>query len=266
MHRNITICFFFLFQLPVFTISDSYRCCCQSLYWTRGCLTCPRPSPISTLLQGLPSSIAWLLTLDQLFIRPVPALRSPDRLSRYITNVGNTSDSAPLHQLITRIGANAVNSFQRKYTSALYDGAECFASEPFAGHGPMALPTTESFVDHYTRCRARYIEALHLLQLHLGQSSQSEQAVEQSGQWPRITALVVFRCLASNSPIVLPDNWKGVLYRSSYLCWRCSMFKDCFYFSLIVFMRSSGELQNEGCAEMHTDWLLIQVGSRVLNV
>ena len=218
--------------------------------------------------QSIPRCIPWLLTVDQLFARPAPPLvREHGRLPQYATDTGNTSlaDSAPLHQLIAKVGANAVNQFQRDYVSALRTSAESFGHEmSLTAHGETKLPTAETLLEHYARCRANYVEAFHHLQRHLGPRSYPEQAVEQSGQWPRITAHAMFRCIASNSQVALTDDWKKCLIRFTLLALELQRARRLL---LLHFENLHAELyrelQNEGCdgwdAEAHPDWLLIQV-------
>ena len=217
--------------------------------------------------RSIPSRIQWSLTIDQLFARPAPPLRVHDRLPRYPVDARNTalSDFTPLHQLITTVEANAVNPFQRQYVSALHTSAESFGSAmSLVAHTATKLPTTETLVEHYANCRTSYIEALRHLQRYLGPRSQSEQAVEQSGQWPRITAHALFRCLASNSPLVLPDDWKTCLIRFTLLALELQRARRLLLLHFDnLHEEFCEELQNEGCdgwnAEAHPDWLLIQV-------
>ena len=203
--------------------------------------------------QSIPSCTCWSLTVDQLFARPAPSLQAHSKMPLYTADDGNTSLSgpAPLHQLIATVEANAVNSFQRQYVSALRASAECFGSEI-------------TLVAHYARCRASYIESRDYVKQYLGPKSQSEQALAQSGQWPRITAHALFRSLASNSPIILSDDWKECLTRLTLLALelqRARRLLRLHFDNLHEELRR--ELQNEGCdgwdAETHPDWLLIQV-------
>ena len=217
--------------------------------------------------QSVPSSTSWSLTVDQLFARPAPSLKSHGRLPPYTADDTNTSlsGSVPLHQLITAVKANAVNRFQRQYVSALRASAERFGSEvSLVAHGATELPTVETLVAHYGRCRASYIEGVSHVKQHLGPRSQSEQALEQSGQWPRITAHALFQSLASNSPIILSDDWKECLIRLTLLALelqRARRLLRLHFDDLREELRR--ELENEGCdgwnAEVHPDWLLIQV-------
>ena len=234
---------------------------------------CSKASPIPTLRysfqpsQSIPSRTSWSLTVDQLFARPAPSLQTHGRLPSYIADDQNTSlsGSAPLHQLIDTAEAKAVNTFQRQYVSALRASAEYFRSEvSLVAHGATKLPTAETLVAHYTRCRASYIEGLDCVKQHLGPKSQSEQALEQSGQWPRITAHALFRSLASNSPITLSDDWKECLTHFTLLALelqRARRLLQLHFDDPREELRR--ELQNEGCdgwsAEAHPDWLLIQV-------
>ena len=217
--------------------------------------------------QNIPSRASWSLTADQLFARAAPSLPAHGRLLPYTADVGNTtlSGSAPLHQLIAAVEGNAVNEFQRQYASALRTSAECFGSEiSLVTDGETKLPTVEAFIAHYARCGAKYIEGLEYVKQHLAPKSQSEQALEQSGQWPRITAHALFRSLASNSPIILSDEWKECLTRLTLLALELQRARRL----VLLYLDNHheelhSELQNEGCdgwdAKAHPDWLLIQV-------
>ena len=219
--------------------------------------------------QSIPSCTPWSFTAHQLFARPAPSLRPHDRLPRDTTNAGNTSLSGPtsLHQLVTAAEVNAVDSFQRRYVSALRASVECFGSEiSLVAHGATKLPTTKTLAAHYVRCRASYIKAIHCLKQHLAPRTQSDQALEQSGQWPRITPHALFRSLASNSQIVLSDEWKMCLIRLTLLALELQRARRLLRLHLDDLREELRlELENEGCdgwnAEAHPDWLLIQVCS-----
>ena len=233
----------------------------------------PQAVPIPSLQysfqpsQSIPSRTSWSLTLDQLFARRAPSLPPHGRLASYTADDGNTlpSGSAPLHQLIAAVEGNAVKQFQRQYASALRTSAECFGSETsLVTHGATKLPTVETLVAHYARCGASYTEGQDCVKQHLAPRSQSEQALERSGQWPRITAHTLFRSLASNSPIILSDDWKECLTRLTLLALelqRARRILRLHFDNLHEELRR--ELQNEGCdgwtTKAHSDWLLIQV-------
>ena len=217
--------------------------------------------------QSVPSRTSWSLTLDQLLARAAPSLQAHDGLSPYVADDGNTSfsGSAPLHQLIATVEANAVNPFQRHYVSALRASAECFGSEiSVVADGAMELPTVETLVEHYVGCRASYIEGLDRVKRHLGPRSQSEQALEQSGQWPRTTAHALLRSLASNSPMMLSEDWTECLTQLDLLALMLQRARRLLLlYSDRLHEELRRELENEGCdgwnAEAHPDWLLIQV-------
>jgi hypothetical protein len=219
--------------------------------------------------QSTPSRTCWLLTVDQLFARPAPSLhwQADERLPLYTAEDGNTSlsDSAPLHQLIATVEANAVNPFQRHYVSALHTSAECFGNEiSLVAHEATKLPTVETLVQHYAQSRASYIKGRDHVKQYLGPKSQSEQALEQSDQWPCITAHALFRSLASNSPIVLSNEWKECLIRLTLLTLELQRARRLLRLHFDHLREElCRELQNEGCdgwnAKAHPDWLLIQV-------
>jgi hypothetical protein len=232
-------------------------------------LASPTPTPRYSFQasRSIPACSPWSLTVDQLFARPVPSLQAPGRLPPYAGDDGKTSlsGSAPLHQLIATVEADTVNTFQRQYVSALRTSAECFGSEiSLVAHGATKLPTVETLVAHYSRCRASYIQGLDYVKQSLGPRSQSEQALEQSGQWPRITAHSLFRSLACNSLIMLSEDWKGCLTRLSLLALELQRARRLLRLHFDNLREElHRELQNEGCdgwnAESHPDWLLIQV-------
>ena len=211
------------------------------------------------------SCIPWPFTMNRLFARPAPSLQIRCKLPGYSSiDVGNAllSGPAPLHQLITTAEANAVNPFQRRYVSALRTSAECFGNE--MSRGTTGLPTAETLLTHYNQRRARYIKGLSHLKQHLVPRSQSEQALEQSGQWPRVTPHALFRFLASNSPIVLSDEWKKCLIKLALLALDLQRARRLLRLHLDSLPEElHKELQNEGCdgwdPEAHPDWLLIQV-------
>ena len=216
--------------------------------------------------QSTPYCIPWKLTLDQLFGRPAPPLRTRDKLHRFTAKVGNTLplDSTALHQLITTVGTHAGNPFQSRYISALCTSAECFTSDMSRSSPAPELPAVETLLEYYAGCRASYVEALYLFRRNLGPSHQSEHAVAQSGQWPRITAHTLFRCLASNSSIALPNDWKRCLTVFALLALELQRARRLVLLHLDNHHEELWmELQNEGCdgwdAETHPDWLLIQV-------
>ncbi|KAF8551327.1 hypothetical protein OG21DRAFT_1524515 [Imleria badia] len=222
--------------------------------------------------QSIRSNLSWSPTVDELFTRTAPSLRPYKKSPRYTTEVENTSfsDSAPLNQLIAVAETDATNAFQRRYVSALRNSAKSLESEtPSVAYGATKRPTTERLLAHYAQCRTRYIESLKYIKLHLGPRNQSEQTLEQSGRWPRVTAHVLFRFLASNSRLVLPDDWKRCLVRLALLLLELQRARRLFRLHVHNLREEfSKESENEGCdrwaAEEHPDWLLIQLQGNFL--
>ena len=214
-----------------------------------------------------PSSVPWTLTVEWLFSRPEPWLPEHDTLLRYTAAIGNTSSpgTVQVQQLIATAEARAINSFQRRYLSALRASAESLESElSFVSHGVTELPDAETLMAHYSRCRTTYTESIHYLQRYLGPRGQSERALQQSGQWPRLTPFVLLRFLASNSPVTLSGNWKESLIRLALLLLQVQRARRLLRLHLDHHHEELWrELQSEGCngwkPEMHPDWLLIQV-------
>lgn len=89
-------------------------------------------------------------------------------------------------------------------------------------------------------------------------------ALDQAGQWPQITPNALLRCLASTSPIKLPEDWKKCLVSLALLLMALQRSRRLLRYSLDNLEEElSRELENEECdgwsAEEYPDWLLIQV-------
>ncbi|KAF8439863.1 hypothetical protein L210DRAFT_3540646 [Boletus edulis BED1] len=215
---------------------------------------------------------SWSPTVDQLLARPAPSLQSYRKSPRYSTGVRNTSSasSAPLNRLIGVVEATADNQFQRKYVSVLRNSADSFGQEkPSVIDEAVKRPATEKLMAHYIRCRVKYLTSLDCLRTHLGPISQTEQALEQAGQWPRVTAHVLLRFLASNSPVVLSDDWKRCLTRLAMLMLELQRARRLFRLHLDgLHEEFCRESENEGCnnfaVEEYPDWLLIQLQGNFL--
>ena len=217
--------------------------------------------------QSIPFRTSWSITLDLLFTRPAPRL--PEHVGLLLCTVADAntplSDPAPLDQLLATAEANAKDTFQGQYVSALRASAECFRRDSVSvAHGETNLPTAKMLFEHHTSCEDSYIEALHCVKQHLWPRTKSELALAQSGQWPRITAHALFGSLASNSLIVLPDDWKKCLIRFTLLALRLQRARRLLRLHLDNLREElRWELQNRGWdgwdADAYPDWLLIQV-------
>ncbi|KAG9310892.1 hypothetical protein JVU11DRAFT_8750 [Chiua virens] len=223
--------------------------------------------------ESLSPCVAWSVTADQLFARPAPSFKTQDqKLPRYTMKAANTSSSGStsLQQLLTAATADAVNPFHHEYFGALRRSAESFWDEKAKTvQGTTKQPTTERLVVHYNWCRAQYTKALDYLRQDLGPRSKSERALELSNQWPRVTAHALFRLLASNSPVVLSNDWKNSLIKLALLALELQRARRLLRLHLDGFQEEFfREAENEGCigwsAEEHPDWLLIQLQSNFL--
>ena len=236
--------------------------------------------------QTTPSRVSWAFTAEQLFSRPGLSLPEHETLRHFASDVGNTSFSgaARLRQLITTAEGNAVNSFQRQYISTLRVSAQFFERKmtlvsrvaaclppflslflsPLLSLVETGLPGAEVLMTHYYRYRVTYSASLYQLQQHLVPRNWSENALHQSGQWPRATPRVLLQFLASNSLITLSDSWKECLIRFASVILQVQRARRLLRLHLDNHHEElRRELQNEGCngwnAEMRPDWLLIQV-------
>ena len=232
-------------------------------------------SPIPTVQYFLDRSetnspyVPWTLRAEQLFSRQEACLPEHATLPGHAADVGNTSfpGAISVQRLITTAQARATNPFQHRYISALRASAESFESKTSTvSHEAMELPDTKTLMGHYARCRATYTESVHRLQQHLGPKNRSERALQQSGQWPRMTPFVLLRFLASNSPVTLLDGRNRCLIRLALLALQVQRARRLLQLHLDNHHEElRRELQNEGCngwsAEMHPDWLLVQVCS-----
>ncbi|KAN0092683.1 hypothetical protein V8E55_003467 [Tylopilus felleus] len=233
----------------------------------------PTPQYSFHTSQSVPSHTSWSTTLDQLFTRPAPSLQEHVklRLPPCTAADANTplSDSALLDQLLCTVEANAKDTFHRQYVSVLRASGEYFRRDSAcAAYGETKLPTADMLVEHYASCRDSYIEGLDCVKQHLWPRNESELALAHSGQWPRVTAPALFRFLASNSSIVLPDDWKKCLVRLTLLALELQRARILLRLLLDNREELRGELQNEGYdgwdAEMYPDWLLIQLQGNFL--
>jgi len=212
-------------------------------------------------------------TMAILFCRPPPTL--PGRVTLQIVAapiIPSASGSEQLHQLIDTVQRSSTNSFQIKYAEDLHQSAS--HNVLYHNKSPSVSPAlkhVDLFSANYVQCREGYIQCLDIIAHSLGPQTRGECAVNESGQWPRITPKALLGCIASTSPIKVPPLWRDCLIlfaklgleyqraRRMLLLAMCGQFEDL-----------SKELENTGCigweAESYPDWLLIQVDVRDLHV
>ena len=216
-----------------------------------------------------PLQIGHEETMSILFCRPPPTL--PSRVTLQIATapiIPSASGSEQLHQLIDTIQRSCANSFQVKYAEDLHqsESHNIFYHNKSPSISP-AFKHVDLFSAHYVQCREAYIQCLDIISHSLGPQTKGECAVDESGQWPRITPNALLSCITSTSQIKVPLPWRDCLIsfakfgleyqraRRMLLLAMCGQFEDL-----------SKEMENTGCdgweAESYPDWLLIQVDVR----
>ena len=203
------------------------------------------------------------IALDQLLCnRPAPELPARSTLLRDSHNT--SSDDIPiLDQLFSSLRVDS--SFQQGYLAHLDTSARSIHAVSRMTHKVASENCIEGLEKHYVQCRGNYLKSLDILKKSLGPTTDPhEQAVNQFGQWPPITADSLLRYLASTSPIDIPSRWKKCLISLALLLLELQRARRLLRFSLDGLEEDfSKELENEGCdgwdAEEYPDWLLIQV-------
>ncbi|KAF8546830.1 hypothetical protein OG21DRAFT_1450846 [Imleria badia] len=214
------------------------------------------------------SALAEPITLDQLLCnRPVPELPARSILPR---DSHNTSPGyiPALDQPLSSLRMDA--SFQREYLTHLDASTQQVRMESQMTHKVAGKNRIEELEKHYVHCRFNYMHAVDILKKSLGPTSDPrEQALDQYGQWPPITADVLLRYLASTSRVDIPPRWKKCLISLSLLLLELQRSRRLLRFALDGLEEEfSKELENEGCdgwnPEEYPDWLLIQVQGNFL--
>ena len=221
-----------------------------------------------------PPSVA----LDQLvFTRPPPLLQSRDQLPQFVAAQTPLSSSGfhSLQRLIETVQSNPKDQFQCQYASDLEASAQHFCdqvSRTPASQVVMEEPSDEAvevLTDYHMLCKESFADSLARTQEILGPSSESDRALERSGQWPHITTGALFRSIASVSLTKLTSTWKKCLIQLALLLLELQRARrllrlavDCQYEEFYK------ELNNGGCdgwdPEAEPDWVLIQVCSSLM--
>ena len=128
--------------------------------------------------------------------------------------------------------------------------------------------TSEEVVEilegYHLACRDIFVDNLTCVKDILGPSGESDQALERSGQWPRITTEALFRCVASTSLIKLTGPWKKCLVRLALFLLELQRTRRLLRLAVDSLHKEyHKELDNGGCdgwdPEAEPDWILIQV-------
>ncbi|KAF9221820.1 hypothetical protein BS17DRAFT_710204 [Gyrodon lividus] len=214
---------------------------------------------------------APVVTLPYLFKRPALRLQPIPRLPHGVAHSDELSlKSVRLRQLIDGLRGNAQSRFQEQYAEDLRLSEEAFRSQTSVVAIQESVQHTEEVLrQHYAQLRGRYFQDFEALKQSLNPKSTNEGAVSCSGQWPRITVKIMLQSLASTSRITPPDNWRESITSFALLTLEVQRCRRL----LVHAMKNeseelSKELTNEGCdgweAELHPDWLLIQLEGNFL--
>ena len=229
-------------------------------------LTLPRP--LSSPLYRSDERTPWQVTLAQLLwsrLSPDLPSRSTFKLLRD-SYTRSSVDIPKLNQLFSSLPMNKFDpSFQQEYITLLEHSAQDTRKDSRMAYRLMGKDQICMLEEHYVQCRLNYMAALDALKKRLSPTTDPrEQALEQFGQWPPITADVLLRCLASTSSTQVPSHWKTYLISLALLLVDLQRARRLLQFALDGLEEEfSKELENEGCdgwnAEEYPDWLLIQV-------
>ncbi|KAL4068914.1 hypothetical protein V8B97DRAFT_1918390 [Scleroderma yunnanense] len=202
-------------------------------------------------------------TMANLFSRPTPTLPLSGQIISAPIRLPTTSGSVEeLRQLIDTIRRKSTNPLHVKYADELDQSEILYRNE--SPSVPQAPEDLDIFKAHCDESRERYMQCVGILADSLGPRTKSECAVNESGQWPRITPKALLSCIASTSRISVPRLWRDCLIlfakfgleyqraRRMLLLATQSQFEDL-----------CKEMENTGCdgweAELYPDWLLIQL-------
>ncbi|KAF8554287.1 hypothetical protein OG21DRAFT_1522569 [Imleria badia] len=218
------------------------------------------------------------VTTDQLiFTRPPPSLPSREQLPHFVADemAASSSGFPELQRLIATIQGNPTDAFQHQYASDLEASAVHFFNEVSQAPASQVLmeePSKEAvelLVDYHSICKDSFTDSLARIKGILGPSSKSDQALERSGQWPRITTEALFRFIASTSPIKLTGPWKKCLVQLALLLLELQRARRLLRLAVDGHHEDFyKELGNGGCdgwdPEAQPDWILIQLQGNFL--
>ncbi|KAI6009773.1 hypothetical protein BKA83DRAFT_4632007 [Pisolithus microcarpus] len=217
------------------------------------------------------------VTLEVLFHRAAPAvllkgvtteglrIKLPcDYALSHLIGSPSTSSTGQMSQLIGDLHRNANSAFGDMYANMLQESANHLSCDQTTLKVDALASLVGLFRTHYEQSRRGYQFAMRFLAGYLGPRTISEHAVYKSGRWPRITAKVLFGCLASTSRILLPDDWRVCLIAFAKLALEYQRARR-----MLALAKNrqaedlQKELENTGCdgweAELYVDWLLIQL-------
>lgn len=215
---------------------------------------------------------SWRITLNLLLSkRRAPVLPYLSKLPPYRNSYGErcSGSFSPLtpafDRLFSSLRVAEGDPFQAQYIARLHVSAEHVREEYANTRGMMGRYPIKELRKHFIRCRREFKNALRTLKESLDSTADPlDQALAQCGQWPRITADSLLRCLASTSSIKLSESWKECLVSFALLLLESQRARRLLRSALEGLEEEfTKELGNEGCvgwdAKQYPDWLLIQV-------
>ncbi|KAF8546980.1 hypothetical protein OG21DRAFT_1607573 [Imleria badia] len=162
--------------------------------------------------------------------------------------------------------------FQHQYVADLDASAShCHTEESHASitNGSTRDLAIETLRNHYALCRVDYKMGLEILKGTLGPKTDIEQALDESGPWPRVTPYTLFRCLATTSPFHPSESWTKCLVSLALLALELQRARRLLQLALDDIQEELlKEFDSEGCegwlATEHPDWLLMQLQGNFL--
>ncbi|KIJ64285.1 hypothetical protein HYDPIDRAFT_28722 [Hydnomerulius pinastri MD-312] len=210
------------------------------------------------------------ITLAQLFQRQLEALAPPlHSVPLLPQKIGHStkqsfSGSERLTDLISALRNNPRSRFHGTYAEDLRLSEQHLENETSPVAPEAIQDTTTVLKEHYLQTRKEYSHSFGVLEHELGPRGINEQAVSQSGQWPRVTVHTLFRCLASTSAVSSTDGWRQCLTSLAMLGLQLQRSRRLLLHAMKDYHEEfSKELQNEVC-DGRPDWLLIQLEGNFL--
>ncbi|KAH7917777.1 hypothetical protein BV22DRAFT_1042213 [Leucogyrophana mollusca] len=223
-----------------------------------------------TTSQATPSSPPATIGSDQLFRRAVPTIAATTPLSGSLSLMGTGSSGVTeeLRSLIQEFQHCGDSEFRRIYGRDLGQSMECLANEETEViAGPV--PLVDGIWGHYQRWKTLFMEVIKNISHSLLPSNLAEEALYNSGQWPRNSVKFLLGSLASVSKTDLGPGWRRTLISLAETTLQLQRSRRLLLFALSQSPEDFfKEMKNTGCegwdAETYPDWLLIQIENNFL--
>ncbi|KAH7924415.1 hypothetical protein BV22DRAFT_1013332 [Leucogyrophana mollusca] len=216
------------------------------------------------------SSPPATISSDQLFRRAVPTIAAIMPLSGSLsfTGTGSSSVTEELQSLIRQFQNSGSSEFCRIYGSDLDKSMKCLANEKAEAIVGL-IPFVDEIWRHYQRWKTRFSEVVRDISQSLLPSNPAEEALCNSGQWPRSSVKFLLGSLASVSKTTLGPGWRSTLISLAETTLQLQRSRRLLLFALSQsFEDFFKEMKNTGCkgwdAKTYPDWLLIQIENNFL--